>query len=270
MEKITLFCFAASYATALGLELFHQFRRRPVHRLAATLFGAAGVLAHTVLLAVRRPPLVGQYGLLLALAWVLAVFYLSGALHHTRQAWGIFILPVVLVLVGLAEVFRPRPGVSPLPSGPFQDTRVLPVAHGTLLLLAAVGVCVAFVASVMYLVQAQRLKAKALPGRGLRLPSLERLETMNRRALTLAFPLLTAGALLGIVIVVRSAEDIAAWTDPRVLSASLLWLVFALLVYLRFGLNLRGRRVALLTIVAFALLLVTFALPHMARGGTGP
>ena len=41
--------------------------------------------------------------------------------------------------------------------------------HSGLLILAAVGICVGFVASVMYLVQAYRLKAKMLPGEGLRL-----------------------------------------------------------------------------------------------------
>jgi ABC-type transport system involved in cytochrome c biogenesis permease subunit len=147
---------------------------------------------------------------------------------------------------------------------------LLGFAHATLVILAAVGVCVAFVASLMYLVQAQRLKAKALPGQGLRLPSLERLETMNRRALTLAFPLLTVGALLGIVLMGHAAHEIADWSDPRVLSTVLLWLVFALLLYLRFGLHLRGRRVALLTLVAFGLLLLTLALPHMGRGGALP
>jgi len=272
MERVTLFCFAASYAVALGLELWHLYRRRPVHRLAANLFGGAGLLAHTIYLAVQRPPLAWQYGLLLALAWILAIFYLYGSIHHARQAWGIFVLPVILVLVGLATAFGPpTDSEGGRVSGLFSlgDRELLGIAHATLVVMAAVGVCVGFVASLMYLVQAHRLKAKALPGQGLRLPSLERLETMNRRALTLAFPLLTVGALLGIVLMGHAANEIAGWTDPRVLSTALLWLVFALLLYLRFGLHLRGRRVALLTIVAFGLLLLTLALPHMGRGRGG-
>src|SRR5205085_40965 len=64
-------------------------------------------LVETIFLAVQRPPLGWQFGLLLVLSWILAVFYLFGAFHHTRQAWGIFILPVILVLVGLATVFGP-------------------------------------------------------------------------------------------------------------------------------------------------------------------
>jgi ABC-type transport system involved in cytochrome c biogenesis permease subunit len=270
MHKVTLFCFAASYAVALGLELWHLFRRRPVHQLVANLFGAAGLLAQTIYLAFNPPPLAGQFGLLLILSWILAIFYFFGAIHHTRQAWGIFVLPVLLVLVGLAFVFQPTEEelAREIRIARQDETRLLGITHASLLVLAAVGVCVGFVASIMYLVQAQRLKAKLLPGQGLRLPSLERLEMMNRRALTTAFPLLTGGMLLGIVLLAR-AKDLSEWTDPRVLSSGLLWFVFALLLYLRFGLHVRGRRMALLTILAFVLLLVTLLMPHMPRGGDG-
>ncbi len=269
MENITLFCFAASYAVALGLELWHLFRRRPVHRLAANLFGCAGLLAQTIFLAAQRPPLGWQFGLLLVLAWMLAIFYLFGSFHRAHQAWGVFILPVILVLVGLARIFGPLIGDDGSQvKGIFhqEEAQMLAIAHGSLLVLAAVGVCVGFIASLMYLAQAHRLKAKLLPGQGVRLPSLERLEMMNRRSLTLAFPLLTAGMALGIVLLLREA---AGWTDPRVLTSVPLWLVFAFMVYLRFGLHLRGRQMALLTVIGFVLLLVTLIMPHMGRGGAG-
>jgi ABC-type uncharacterized transport system permease subunit len=62
---------------------------------------------------------------------------------------------------------------------------------------------------------------------------------------------------------------IESWADPRVLSAFGLWLVFAILLYLRYGIHLRGKRVALLTLVAFPLLLLTLATAHITGGG-GP
>ena len=58
---------------------------------------------------------------------------------------------------------------------------------------------VSFLASVMYLIQARRLRRKVAPGSVVPMLSLERLETMNRRALNLAFPMLTAGLLVGTV-----------------------------------------------------------------------
>src|SRR5438067_10662973 len=143
MERVTLFCFAASYAVALGLELWHLYQRRPIHRLMANIFGGAGLLAHTIYLAVQRPPLGWQYGLLLALAWILAIFYLYGSVHHARLAWGVFVLPLVLALVGLAGVFGPPTddeGGRLTGLFPLKDQDVLGAAHACLLVLAAVGV----------------------------------------------------------------------------------------------------------------------------------
>jgi ABC-type transport system involved in cytochrome c biogenesis permease subunit len=266
MDRVTIICFLASYAVALALELIYQVRPLPVIRWLALVFGAAGLTAQTIFLAVQRPPLIWQYGWMLFLAWILAVFYLVGSVHHRRLSWGLFVLPLVLGLVGLGAVFG-RPADSA--HWPSEKVLSLPAAwgalHGWLLLLAAVGLSVGFLASLMYLVQAHRLRAKTPPGHGLRLGSLERIEAMNRRAIVLAFPLLTGGMLVGLVLMFQ--ENLSGWTDPRVLASIVLWLTFALLVYLRFGYHLRGRPVALLTILTFVLLVGCIVLPHWGQGG---
>jgi len=46
--------------------------------------------------------------------------------------------------------------------------------------------------------------------------------------------------------------------------------VFVILLYLRSGYHVRGRRVALLTILAFALLLLTRVTAHTGVQGGGP
>jgi ABC-type transport system involved in cytochrome c biogenesis permease subunit len=280
IEGITLFCIGASYAVALAMELAQLFWPRPVQRLLGTSFGIAGLLAHTLLLArtfllgATPMSLASQSGSMLFLAWILAVFYLYGSIHHRRLAWGVFILPLVLGLVVLAGAFGPisQPGNASLN---VEEEGVLGpwaldwgLIHGTLLLLAAVGVCVGFVASIMYLVQARRLKSKALPGHGIRLLSLERLEEMNRRGVILAFPLLTAGLLVGIALRVQQGNGLAEWGHLKILSTGVLWLVFAILLYLRYGIHVRGKRVALLTIVAFGLLLFTLASTHQFGSAT--
>src|SRR5262249_37722205 len=153
MERVTLFCFAASYAVALSLELWHLYHRRPIHRVMANVFGGAGLLAHTIYLAVQRPPLGWQYGLLLALAWILAIFYLYGSVHHARQAWGIFVLPLVLALVVLAGVFgRPTDADGGRVTGLFSlnDRELLGIAHATLLLMPALPLSLAFFPSPLY------------------------------------------------------------------------------------------------------------------------
>src|ERR1019366_4695075 len=115
--------------------------------------------------------------------------------HHGRIAWALFVLPVVLGLIGLGVLLH-EPNAAPTAT----LRSFWGMTHGTLLTLAAVGVSIAFIASVMYLVQLRRLQAKMLPNQGVPLLSLERLELMNRRAILWSFPLLTAGLLAGFAL----------------------------------------------------------------------
>jgi ABC-type transport system involved in cytochrome c biogenesis permease subunit len=270
LHRVTLMCFFASYALAFGLELLHLRVGRPLLRWLAVAAGSAGLFAHTLYLIAKQPPLIWQFSWMLFVAWVLAIFYLTGAIHYRRLTWGVFVLPLVLGLLALGVLLGQPPADQ---KGLWQEEmphRLWGPVHAVLILLATVGVCVAFLASLMYLLQSRRLRTKALPGEGMRLLSLERLEAMNRRAIVLAFPLLTAGVIAGGVIIARGSE-LVAWTDLRVISTLILWCVFALLMYLRFGHHLRGRQVAFLTIAAFLMLLCCLALAHpLPSGGMGP
>jgi ABC-type uncharacterized transport system permease subunit len=269
--RITVFCFAASYGVAAALELAYQLRPRPVLRWLDAALAAAGLLAHTTFVVVNPLPLESAFGSLIFLAWIVAVFCLYGTIHHPRLAWGLFVWPVVLGLIGLAELTGGPPPPATAPNWELfalEGKQFWPIFHGALMLLAAVGVCVGFVASIMYLVQTHRLKTKRSPARGPKLWSLERLELMNRRALIIAFPLLTLGLLVAagqLLTMHGSLKDLENW---KVISTALLWLVFVILLYLRYGARAGGRQVALLTIVAFTLMLFALVAVHpFAQGG---
>lgn len=275
VERVTVFCFAASYALALAMEVWQLLAPRPIQRYLALGLGGAGLLAHTIYVFVQPLQLTSPFGSLLLLAWILAVFYFYGSIHHGRLAWGVFVLPLVLGLIALAEAFPL--GTDPNTEPGFIATLLSPrgerfwgTFHGVLLLLAGVGICVGFVASIMYLVQVYRLRAKLPPGQGLRLWSLERIEGMNRRAILWAFPLLTVGLLVGIALQFQNGVAFSDWSSPKIISTIGLWLVFAILLYLRYGVHARGRQVAILTVIAFAVLLLALASPvHPSHGG-GP
>jgi ABC-type transport system involved in cytochrome c biogenesis permease subunit len=173
----------------------------------------------------------------------------------------LFVLPVMVLLVGIS--FVKHGDTQPVGSW-FNSENFWGTVHGLFLLAASVGITVAFLASVMYLVQARRLRMKRSPLGGMRLLSLERLETMSRRAINLAFPMLTVGLLLGIVRVPSNDASAADWTAAKVLGTVGLWVVALLLVYLRYGVHLPPRRIAILTIAAFGLLLVTLVASHPA------
>jgi ABC-type uncharacterized transport system permease subunit len=256
---ITHVCFGLSYVGALAFESARQARPSRAARIGGLVFGFAGLVAHTIFLAARQPNPATAAGSLLLLAWVLAVFYLYGSVHYQAPAWALFVLPVVLVLVGLSFLFS---GDGLAFGSWLSAEHVWGTVHGLLVLLASVGITVGFLASVMYLVQADRLRRKQNPLGGLRLLSLERLEMMNRRAINLAFPLLTVGLLLGVLRVPGTEAPAASWRDPKVLGTVGLWVVALVLLYLRYRAHVPARRLAWLTVVAFGLMLVTLIASH--------
>lgn len=271
LERVTVVCFAASYAVALGIETWNLLRPRMILRWLAAGTVAAGIVAHVAYLIVQPLPVASSSGSLLLLAGVLAVFSCYGAVHHPRVAWGLFVLPLVLGLIALAFLRGGDATAGGTVWEWFQGPKFWGMTHGILVLLAAVGVCVGFLASVMYLVQLYRLRQKSAPLGGMKLLSLERLETMNRRAILWAFPLLTVGLLVGIGIQVRQGDLLEGWTSPKILSSLGLWLVFAILLYLRYAAHVRGRQVALWTVMAFVVMLAAILSPvHPFVGGGAP
>ncbi|CAN5555600.1 hypothetical protein BH11PLA2_BH11PLA2_05920 [soil metagenome] len=268
-QGITHACFGLSYLVALGLELLRLRYPKAGLRTTGLVFGFAGLFAQTVYLAVHHPTPAAPYGSLLLLAWVLAVFYFYGALHHTKQAWGIFVLPVVIGLITLSYfLLNATPGSDiPIPDW-LHGEKLWGAIHGYLLLLAAVGVSIGFLASVMYLVQARRLRTKSLSRGGLSLLNLERLESMNRRAVNIAVPLLTAGLILGGLLLRKEANATENWLSIKVLGTTGLWIVCVLLLYLRYAVHVPGRRLAILTIIAFALLVTVLAATHPYAGSS--
>ncbi|GBD35927.1 hypothetical protein HRbin36_01042 [bacterium HR36] len=259
-HRTHVICFAASYAVAWLAELVRWLKPtwKPLRWLMLGCT-AAGLLAHTLFLAARWTPNAGQGRSLLWLAWIVAFLGLYGAMHYKRVAWTLFVLPVVLALVGLASGWWGEHGL-PEATGPAD--RWLITAHVALLVLGGVGVCVSFIASVMYLVQAWRLRHKQPLGEGLRLLSLERLERMIRHGVAWAFPLWTAGVVMGMILLWQREE--LTWWDPKVVSGALLIVVFALLLDLRYRQHERGRRFAWGAILAFVLLLVALSIETFA------
>lgn len=263
-QGITHACFGLSYLLAFGLELVRLFWPAAGWRVAGLALGGAGVVAHTAYLTVNQPTPAAPYGSLLFLAWVLALFYLYGTVHYARQAWAVFVLPVVIGLVGLSLALAATAADAAPVSLPgwLHGDRFWGAVHGLLLLLAAVGISVGFLTSVMYLVQARRVRNKVNPARVVPMLNLERLETMTRRAVNLAFPLLTAGLLVGSLLLRHDHDAAGNWLSLKVLSTAGLWLVFGVLLYLRYATNIPARRLALLQVGAFGLLLVALAASH--------
>jgi ABC-type uncharacterized transport system permease subunit len=262
ISGIGLICFAASYGVAWLLEVTKLFYRGSASRVLTLVFVLAGLLAHTLYLGHRvveysATPLSSSFDWCLVAAWLLIVAYLYLTYYFPRAALGLYMLPLALALVAAASVADRQP-FHPEPA-----SRVWGAVHGIGLLLGTLVVMVGFVAGVLYLLQARRLKKKLPPMQGFRLPSLERLEKINSRVIMLSALLVGVGFVAGTIlnIVARGQGGSIPWSDPVIWTSALmfLWLAAAAIFNAVYRPARRGRKVAYLTLVGFAFLVIALA-----------
>jgi ABC-type transport system involved in cytochrome c biogenesis permease subunit len=119
---------------------------------------------------------------------------------------------------------------------------------------------VAFAAAVMYLLQRRQLKSKkSFDSVFHRLPSLEVLDELNQRLISMGFLLFTVAIGVGIYWAHESKILGPNWpNDPKVVFTGITWLLYAALFHIRLLAVARGKKVAHLTIVAFVFVVFTF------------
>src|ERR1700735_2381251 len=201
---------------------------------------------------------------------VAGLFFLAWWLYDGISL-GIFALPVTFFLV-----FVPSLGLTPY-TFPSQGVRTSwLVAHISALLAAYAALGFSLLASVLYLAQERRLKAKKKAGNDSWwapldwLPPLDTLERIAHAMLLFGFPCMTVGLLLGAVLVQETALGAAYFLDPTARASFAMWGLYVLLLFLRQSAGLRGRRAAYLSGAVLAVMLAVWAanlVSHVHRFG---
>lgn len=268
MPHVHVICFLASYLVALALELTRLLKSSPIHRLVMLAFGTAGLVAHTLYLLnrvgeTRLPPLLSStHDWMLVLAWLAVLFYLFLTVLARKLPVGLFLLPVVLLLIFSAYFVNQSPNQLSPRAVEVTDRAIRgwTMLHVALLVFGMCGVLVGFVLSLMYLVQHRRLKHKQTLGTHIALPSLARLARWNWWAVVVSVPLLTAGMLAGVVLsfFIQKGGRTITLADPVVLvNGVVLAGMLVFLVWITRHEHHTGKQVAWLTAWAFGFLLAT-------------
>ncbi len=250
-------------ATAAFLTDLMVASRTPRRVGMATLAMAFG--AGTVALALRAGIVRSVTGSsfhdqLSVLAWLIVGMYLLLELRYRLVVVGALVSSLAFLLNLSAYVVYL--GVETLPRHlhhAWLPAHVVPAFLGYAIF--ALAACL----SCIYLLQERQLKGKRRGGMFRRLPSLETLDELNYRFVAWGFALFTIGIVSGAVLAKVEWGMFWSWEPVQVLSV-LAWLLYALLLQTR-TVGWRGRRAAALTIVGFALLVVSFlslnlGLPH--------
>lgn len=119
-----------------------------------------------------------------------------------------------------------------------------------------VAFLIAFIAGILFLIQEHQLKRKTMGFLFHRLPALETLDRINFLAIGIGFGLLSFGTLFGFI---GAGKLWGSWWsgDPKEYSTLFLWGSYLVLWIMRLRSTLRGRRVALLSVLGFSLVLFT-------------
>lgn len=209
-------------------------------------------------------PLQDNFSALLGLAILLAGFvaYVQATRPMAALEW--FVMPIVLVLLLAAGHFGEAAPAVYLPT-------TYSLVHRATTYLGSVFFAVAAACGAMYLRAASSLRHKT-PGPMSHFGSLERLEHLTYRSVTMGFALLSVGCLSGVawIIHVHGQTKMGAYwfAMPKVVLAVAAWLVYAIVLHTPITPRLRGRRNAVLSIAGFILMLAAiFAVLLMPRKG---
>jgi ABC-type transport system involved in cytochrome c biogenesis permease subunit len=251
------------YAAATAAYLVHFAWRDPrTGRLATAILGG-GVLAHTFLIGMQtvqvgHAPLVGTTAAISAFVWLLGLSYMYAELTTDERSMGVFVSILLLILdiiPALDPTVVPRPPVLRSP---------LFTVHVVSMLFAYASFALACVLGVTYVLLFNEIKAKHLGVFYARLPSLQVLDAMNGRVVTIGWACLTLGIAVGGIWAtqVKASPDPRAqamsFGDPKILVALVSWGVYSFALFARRAIGWSGRRAAWLTALAFVIVLLNF------------
>ena len=266
MDRVSVFCFLASYAVATGFE-FLRLRTSKAWLQTLTIgMSIAGLVAHTVYLLSRSfqadlPPLMASsHDWLLVLAWLAVLFYLFLTLLDTTVPLATFVLPIVLALVVTSRFVSLEPLSFVKGEASQAAARGWLMLHVSMLAFGIVGVLASLILAAMYLVQHRRLKHRHGSPEGMHLPSLARLARWNWWAVVVSVPLLTFGMAAGVLLGLstKTVSTPVVFSDPVVIGSCVGWLVMVGFFGWLVGTSRPvAKQVALLTIWACSFLVVT-------------
>jgi cytochrome c-type biogenesis protein CcsB len=182
-----------------------------------------------------------------AIAFALGIV-VAGVVFRWKYKTG-SVLNIVLILALLLLIFArvqySRPG-SLVPA--LQQSALLS-AHVASAVVAYGTLTIGFAAAVLYIIQSRRKSPW--------LPSLEVLDSISSRSVMISFPFLTLLIVLGALWADIAWGKYWSW-DPKETASLVTWLIYAAYLHIRIMRGWRGSRTALVLIIGFIAVLLTF------------
>lgn len=179
--------------------------------------------------------------------WMIIVTYLIAEFKYRIRLLGSILMPIALLFLLLAS-FEDR---TPIQSWDFEGIPTL--IHMLLVFTSFALVLLAFAAASLYMLKMRALKQRQANALDEDIPALTTLKRMMRASFLLAFPLLSVGLILGAIYAGTTLTP-GWYTHPFMIAVSMIWLGYAVLVYMLHAGRLSSLNLARSTLVLFALM----------------
>lgn len=254
IENISFNISVAMYMISVILYfLFFSIRNEKYGKYGGYFVKIAFVF-HTFALIARgigaqRMPLTNQYEFATSFAWGISLCFILFEGKYNFKAMGTFVTPIIFIIIGYASMLNK--GVRPLM--PALQSHWLTI-HVTMAVISYGAFGVACGVSGMYLLREKFSKDEFFKKH---MPSLERLDLISYRAISLGYLFLTLVIITGAIWAERAWGRYWAW-DPKETWSFVTWIIYSVYLHVRMTKGWKGKRAALFSVIGFICVLFTY------------
>ena len=241
----------ALYLAAMAAFLVRGLTRRDIFGgigVAGLAFGAA---LQTIALLMRwklsgHLPLTQMHEYASVMSWMAAICLVVLVARTRRFEIGSYATPLIIAIMAIASLLPKEINRQLVPA--LQSYWLY--IHVSMAALSEGAFAVSCALAIVYLVKARRSSTPV--------EELTRLDALNHRVISLAYPLFTLGALFaGAIWAYKAWGTFWSW-DPKEVGSLIIWLFYTGYLHARYQRGWRGKRAAVLSIIGFAMVILSF------------
>jgi cytochrome c-type biogenesis protein CcsB len=245
------------YFAAAIVGVIELFKGNKTTSKIMLILGVAGFSLHTMNIIVRYVtggylPMANMHEASSFFSWCIVLLFFILEYRYKIGLLGSFVMPAVFVIMLSSSIFpREIKELSPVLQSSWFGI------HITLAFLGDAAFAMAAGIGLMYLLQEHFVKSKHLGDLFHRLPSLQILDEINYKLISLGFPLLTLAMITGALWAQSAWGSYWRW-DPKEVWSLITWFIYLLVLHIRLNVGWKGKRAAILSIMGFCIVLFTF------------
>ncbi len=247
------------YIAAFAAFLIRSATRRSLWGWLGVAGLFAGSLSQLIALGIRWKlsgiiPLVSMHEFASVMSWMAAILLGVLVMRTRRFELGSYITPLILGIMAIASLLPTKLSEQLIPALQSYWLHI----HVSMAALSEGAFAVACGIAIYYLIKERRADANP--------EELARLDLLTHRAISIGYPLFTLGALFAGAIWAYNAWGTFWSWDPKEVGSWIIWLFYTGYLHARYKRNWQGRRAAILAIIGFVMVILSF-LGNLFLGG---